>query len=141
MNSHLKNILFTPLLLKATNRIGIRWLLFVLLFGFISCDSMQQLQGYVVDAETGQPISGVKYRKYDRKRELQDTIGPYGLIQSPQTDSLGRFSDFKIDNPLRPRMKLHFEKDGYKPADIKWKPQRNNKDTLKVLLEKYNNNE
>lgn len=134
-------MLCIPVPLKTTDQMALWWLLPALLLGFISCDSMQQLQGYVVDAETGQPISGVTYRKYDRKRELQDTIGPYGLIQSPQTDSLGRFSDFKIDNPLRPRMKLHFEKDGYKPADIKWKPQRNNKDTLKILLEKYNSNE
>ncbi|WP_148044330.1 hypothetical protein [Sinomicrobium pectinilyticum] len=124
-------------LLKKAGKMGLWRLIFALLFGFISCDSMQSLQGYVVDAETGQPLPGVEYRRYDRKKELRDTIGPYGLIRPPQTDSLGWFSDYKIDNPLWPRMKLRFEKKGYKPVDIKWKPRMDNRDTLKILLKEY----
>ncbi|RAV28083.1 hypothetical protein DN748_15395 [Sinomicrobium soli] len=97
---------------------------------------MQSLQGHVIDAETGQAVPGAAYRRYDRKKELCDTIGPYGVIRPPKTDGRGWFSDYKIDNPLGPRMKLRFEKDGYKPVDIKWKPGMG-RDTLKVLLRKY----
>lgn len=57
--------------------------------GLTSCDSMQNLQGYVVDAETGRPVTGATYRQYNKKRELKDTVGPYGVYQPPTTDSLG----------------------------------------------------
>ncbi|MGS2740047.1 hypothetical protein [Sinomicrobium sp. M5D2P17] len=123
-------------MLSRTGRAGLLWLLLALAFGFFSCDSMQRLQGYVVDAETGQPVPGVAYRRYDRKKALRDTIGPYGVIRPPQTDSLGRFSSYKIDNPLWPRMKVRFEKEGYGPVDLKWKPKIG-RDTLKIRLKKY----
>lgn len=106
--------------------------------GLTSCDSMQNLQGYVVDAETGRPVTGATYRQYNKKRELKDTVGPYGVYQPPTTDSLGWFQGYQIVNgfPGEPRMKIRIEKKGYQPVDIRWKPRSNSRDTLKILLKK-----
>ncbi|MBC9798568.1 hypothetical protein IBL28_21560 [Sinomicrobium sp. FJxs] len=120
---------------------GGKWSLIVLFglsIGLTSCDSMQNLQGYVVDAETGKPVTGATYRQYNKKKELKDTVGPYGGYQPPKTDSLGWFQGYQIVNgfPGGPRMKIRIEKEGYQPVDIRWKPRANSRDTLKILLEK-----
>ncbi|MBC9795084.1 carboxypeptidase-like regulatory domain-containing protein [Sinomicrobium weinanense] len=138
MKTNFRRISSISALLKTAGRAGLWQILPGLLFGLISCDSMQNRQGYVVDAATGQPVPGAEYRRYNKKRDLKVNAGPYGLIRPPQTDSLGWFQSFQIVNgfPTGPRMKVRIEKKGYKPVDIKWKPRMDLRDTLEIPLEK-----
>lgn len=63
-----------------TNRVKTMTLLFFILGLLASCDCMQRIQGYAVDAQTGEPLSEVFYSRgtlltaEEKQYERQDTL-------------------------------------------------------------------
>ena len=121
-----------------TNRAKKMTLLFFFLAFMTSCDCMQQLQGFVIDAETGEPLSDVTYSR-DRQLtedekllDINDTM--YHYLR--RTDSTGWFLDFRLAHGLRckPPLVLWFEKEGYVSVRLEWQRNKSNMDTVVVEL-------
>ena len=113
------------------------YLLLLLVFGVLvtSCDCLQRLQGYAIDAETKKPLSGVYYSEVPltddlKQRILSDSLSGY----RPLTDSTGTFSGFNIASGFtcRPHLVLWLEKEGYEPVRLEW--NKSSLDTLVVEL-------
>ena len=70
------------------------FLLFI--FGFLtSCDCIQHVQGYAIDAETKKPLSKVSYKRdslLTAEEKLMDISDPLYHYQR-RTDSVGWFED------------------------------------------------
>lgn len=114
-------------------------ILFFLSLGLlISCDCVQYLQGYAIDAETGKPLSNVYYSR----DSLLTSVEKQNLDKDSfyrhhwQTDSSGWFMDMRLADGLtcKPHLVLWFDKDGYNPVKIKW--NKSNSDTLVVEMNK-----
>ena len=114
------------------------YLLLLLGFGLLatSCDCLQRLQGYAIDAETKRPLSGVYYSDVpltdDLKQHiLSDSLSGY----RPLTDSTGTFSRSNMASGLtcRPHLVLWLEKEGYEPVRLEWN-KSTSLDTLVVEL-------
>lgn len=108
-----------------------------LFFGFlISCDCIQQLQGFVIDAETGEPLSDIFYTRDNLLKEKPVNINDPLYNYYRKTDSVGWFLDFRLAHGLRckPPLVLWFEKEGYKPVRLEWQRNKSNRDTLVVEL-------
>lgn len=120
------------------DRIKTTPLLFVILGFFASCDCMQRLQGYVIDAETGQPLSDVFYSRStpltaeEKRYELDDTLHRY----QRRTDSTGWFVDSRLADGFncKPYLVLWLDKEGYEPVRLEWKRNESSLDTLVVEL-------
>lgn len=113
--------------------------LLFLFFGFlISCDCIQQLQGYTIDAETREHLSEVFYTRdslLTEKEKLVDINDPLYHFHR-KTDSVGWFLDFRLADGLtcKPPLVLWFEKEGYEPIRVEWQRNKSNMDTLLVEL-------
>lgn len=116
-------------------------ILLPLVFGLLaSCDCVQRLQGYVIDAETGQPLSAVFYSRDSLLAETEkqnrriDTV----FRHQWQTDSTGWFMDMRLADGFscKPHLILWFDKDGYKPVQLEWQRNKSNLDTLVIKLHK-----
>lgn len=111
-----------------------------LCLGMVSCDCIQRLQGYVIDAETGQPLSDVFYSRSsllteeEKKYEHNDTLHRYQL----RTDSTGWFNDSRLANGYncKPYLVLWLDKEGYQPVRLEWQRNKSSWDTLVVKLQK-----
>lgn len=116
------------------------FVLLSLCLGMISCDCTQRLQGYVIDAETGQPLSEVFFSRSsllteeEKKYERNDTLHRYQL----RTDSTGWFMDGRLANGFncRPHLVLWLDKEGYQPVRVEWQRNKSSLDTLIVKLQK-----
>ena len=119
-----------------TNRAKKMTLLFFFLALMTSCDCMQQLQGFVIDAETGEPLSEVYYTRDSLLTEKPVDINDPLYNHYRKTDSVGWFLDFRLAHGLRckPPLVLWFEKEGYKPVRLEWQRHKSNMDTLVVEL-------
>jgi|SRR5690606_7306251 len=121
-----------------TQRVKTTTLLFLLLGFLTSCDCMQQLQGYAIDAETGTPLSGVVYSRDRPMTEEEKMLTPGDPMYSylRQTDSTGWFLDFRLEHGrcCKPHLVLWFEKEGYEPSRVEWQRHKSNMDTLRVAL-------
>ena len=103
-----------------------------------SCDCMQRIQGYAIDGETGQPLSGVFYSRSslltaeEKQYERNDSPHRYQL----QTDSTGWFMDGQLANGFncKPHLILWLDKEGYQPVRLEWQPNQSSLDTLVVRL-------
>lgn len=121
-----------------TNRAKTMTLLFLILGLFASCDCVQRLQGYVVDAETGQPLSEVFYSRSslltaeEKQYDRNDTLYRYPL----QTDSTGWFMDSRLTDGFscKPPLVLWLDKEGYEPVRLEWQRNKSSLDTLLVEL-------
>lgn len=116
-------------------------ILFPLVFGvLLSCDCVQRLQGHVIDAETGQPLSAVFYSRdsllteTEKQYERSDTLHRY----QRRTDSTGWFMDMRLANGFncKPHLILWLDKEGYQPVRLEWQRNKSNLDTLVVRLHK-----
>jgi|SRR5690606_10411600 len=113
--------------------------LLFLFFGFlISCDCIQQLQGYTIDAETREHLSEIFYTRdslLTEKEKLVDINDPLYHFHR-KTDSVGWFLDFRLADGLtcKPPLVLWFEKEGYEPIRVEWQRNKSNMDTLLVEL-------
>lgn len=113
--------------------------LLFLFFGFlISCDCIQQLQGYTIDAETREHLSEVFYTRdslLTEKEKLVDINDPLYHFHR-KTDSVGWFLDFRLADGLtcKPPLVLWFEKEGYELIRVEWQRNKSNMDTLLVEL-------
>lgn len=121
-----------------TYRVKSTLLLFVILGFFTSCDCMQRIQGYVVDAETGEPISAVAYGRdilLTAEEKRQDSLQYYHNYRV-FTDSTGWFMDWRLASGFncQPILVLQLEKEGYEPVRLEWKRKQSNMDTLVVKL-------
>lgn len=116
------------------------FVLLSLCLGTISCDCIQRLQGYVIDAETGQPLSEVFFSRSsllteeEKKYERNDTLHRYQL----RTDSTGWFMDGRLANGFncKPHLVLWLDKEGYQPVRVEWQRNKSSLDTLIVKLQK-----
>lgn len=113
-------------------------LLFVVLGVQASCDCIQQIQGYAIDAETGQPLSEVFYSRSTRltaeekQYERDDTLHIY----QRRTDSTGWFMDWRLADGFscKPHLVLWLDKEGYEPVRLEWQRHKSYTDTLLVEL-------
>lgn len=122
-----------------TNRAKKMTLLFFFLALMTSCDCMQQLQGFVIDAETGEPLSEVYYTRdslLTEKEKLVDINDPLYHFHR-KTDSVGWFLDFRLADGLtcKPPLVLWFEKEGYEPLRVESSRDKG-LDTLVVKMHK-----
>jgi hypothetical protein len=123
------------------NRIhrAVTMMLFLFILGLLtSCDCMQRIQGFAIDAETKEPLSKVFYtrdRLLTQEERLVDINDPLYHYHR-KTDSVGWFSDFRLANGLhcKPYSVLWLEKEGYKPVRLEWQRNKSNLDTLVVEL-------
>lgn len=120
-------------------RAKIRTLLFLFLGFMASCDCMQRLQGYVIDAETREPLSEVYYTRdslLTEKEKLVDINDPLYHFHR-KTDSVGWFLDFRLADGLtcKPPLVLWFEKEGYEPLRVESSRDKG-LDTLVVKMHK-----
>src|SRR5690606_26382261 len=90
------------------------FLLLVVFQGLTSCDCMQRLQGYAIDAETGQPLSEVFY---SRDSLLTAAEKQYEHRYQRRTDSTGWFMDWRLADGFtcKPHLILWLDKEGYQP--------------------------
>lgn len=97
-------------------------ILLLLIFGCVSCDCLQHVQGKVIDAETQQPISEVIV-----KRDTNVVV---------YTDSIGGFEFTTMTGGLFgcPKIKLSFEKEEYIKTSKEYKSCCT--DNAVVVLEK-----
>lgn len=114
-------------------------LLFLTLGLFASCDCVQRLQGYVIDAETREPLSEVYYTRdslLTEKEKLVDINDPLYHFHR-KTDSVGWFLDFRLADGLtcKPPLVLWFEKEGYEPLRVESSRDKG-LDTLVVKMHK-----
>lgn len=111
-----------------------------LFFGLLtSCDCIQQLQGYAIDAETREPLSEVYYTRdslLTEKEKLVDINDPLYHFHR-KTDSVGWFLDFRLADGLtcKPPLVLWFEKEGYEPLRVESSRDKG-LDTLVVKMHK-----
>ncbi len=111
-----------------------------LFFGLLtSCDCIQQLQGYAIDAETREPLSEVYYTRdslLTEKEKLVDINDPLYHFHR-KTDSTGWFLDFRLADGLtcKPPLVLWFEKEGYEPLRVESSRDKGS-DTLVVKMHK-----
>ncbi|MEO8404916.1 MAG: hypothetical protein ABI480_09980 [Chitinophagaceae bacterium] len=109
--------------------------LLVILIGQIltSCTCDQQASGIVLDKQTGQPLSGVYFGKYEKEKG----DNPYFVRDSNKSD--GQFSYHSITDNYGycPDVELYFNKIGYRPAKMIFEPFSQ---TDTVFLEKINFN-
>lgn len=111
-----------------------------LFFGLLtSCDCIQQLQGYAIDAETREPLSEVYYTRdslLTEKEKLVDINDPLYHFHR-KTDSTGWFLDFRLADGLtcKPPLVLWFEKEGYEPLRVESSRDKG-LDTLVVKMHK-----
>ena len=111
-----------------------------LFFGLLtSCDCIQQLQGYAIDAETREPLSEVYYTRdslLTEKEKLVDINDPLYHFHR-KTDSVGWFLDFRLSDGLtcKPPLGLWFEKEGYEPLRVESSRDKG-LDTLVVKMHK-----
>lgn len=122
-----------------TNRAKKMTLLFFFIALMTSCDCMQQLQGFVIDAETGEPLSEVYYTRdslLTEKEKLVDINDPLYHFHR-KTDSVGWFLDFRLADGLtcKPPLVLWFEKEGYEPLRVESSRDKG-LDTLVVKMHK-----
>ncbi len=122
-----------------TNCAKIMTLLFLTLGLFASCDCVQRLQGYVIDAETREPLSEVYYTRdslLTEKEKLVDINDPLYHFHR-KTDSVGWFLDFRLADGLtcKPPLVLWFEKEGYEPLRVESSRDKG-LDTLVVKMHK-----
>lgn len=122
-----------------TNRAKKMTLLFFFIALMTSCDCMQQLQGFVIDAETGEPLSEVYYTRdslLTEKEKLVDINDPLFHFHR-KTDSVGWFLDFRLADGLtcKPPLVLWFEKEGYEPLRVESSRDKG-LDTLVVKMHK-----
>ncbi|WP_143037788.1 hypothetical protein [Paenimyroides marinum] len=122
-----------------TNRLKTMILLFLILGLLASCDCMQRIQGYAVDAQTGEPLSEVFYSRStlltteEKQYERHDTLHLY----QRRTDSTGWFMDWRLANGFncKPRLVLWLDKEGYEPVRLESNRDKG-LDTLIVKLHK-----
>ena len=109
-----------------------------LILGFLaSCDCMQRIQGYAIDAQTGEPLSEVFYSRSalltaeEKHYERNDTVHSY----QRRTDSTGWFMDGRLANGFncKPPLVLWLDKEGYEPVRLE-SSLENGLDTLVVKL-------
>ncbi len=114
-------------------------LLFLILGLLASCDCMQRIQGYVIDAQTGEPLSEVFYSRStlltaeEKQYERNDTLHRY----ERRTDSTGWFMDWRLANGFncKPHLVLWLDKEGYEPVRLESSRDKG-LDTLIVKLHK-----
>lgn len=114
-------------------------LLFLILGLLASCDCMQRIQGYAIDAQTGEPLSEVFYSRSslltaeEKHYERDDTLHLY----QRRTDSTGWFMDWRLANGYncKPRLVLWLDKEGYIPVRLESSRDKG-LDTLVVKLHK-----
>jgi len=119
-------------------------LLLLLLGLMVSCDCMQRLQGYVIDAETGQPLSEVFYSRSSlltaeqKQYERNDSLHRY----ERRTDSTGWFMDWRLADGFscKPHLVLWLDKEGYRPVRLEWGRNNTSLDTIVVELQKKEEN-
>lgn len=113
--------------------------LLLLILGLLaSCDCIQQIQGFAIDAETGEPLSEVFYSRStlltaeEKRYERNDTLHPY----QRRTDSTGWFMDWRLADGFscKPHLVLWLDKEGYEPVRLEWQRNKSNMDTLVVEL-------
>jgi len=112
----------------------------ILILGLLaSCDCMQRIQGYAIDANTGQPLSDVFYSRSslltekEKKYEPNDTLHIY----QRRTRSTGWFMDWRLTNGLscKPCLVLWLDKKGYEPVRLESSRDKG-LDTLVVKMHK-----
>ncbi|MDI9340019.1 MAG: hypothetical protein QM534_05545 [Sediminibacterium sp.] len=83
----------------------------------VSCDCLQKVEGVVVDSKLVKPLPNVKILR-DSGKDLVDTNKRFIY-----TDTNGRFTYFSMRASLFrcPKIKLIFEKEGYKRVKMKFK--------------------
>lgn len=122
-----------------TNRVTTMPLLFLILGLLASCDCMQRIQGYVIDAQTGEPLSEVFYSRdtllttEEKQYDRNDTLHIY----QRRTDSTGWFMDWRLANGFncKPPLVLWLDKEGYEPVRLE-SSRYKGLDTLVVKLHK-----
>lgn len=102
----------------------------------ISCDCMQRLQGYVIDAETGEPLSGVLYSNAPTLTAREKLDPSMDTLYQNRTDSTGWFMDWRLvsGSNCKPYLVLWLEKEGYRSVKLDWKRNQSSLDTLVVEL-------
>lgn len=122
-----------------TNRVKTTILPFLIVGLLASCDCMQRIQGYAIDAQTGEPLSEVFYSRSallaaeEKQYEHGDTLHRY----QRRTDSTGWFMDWRLVNGFncKPRLVLWLDKEGYEPVRLESSRDKG-LDTLVVKLHK-----
>ncbi len=95
------------------------FIIFFLTLFLSSCDMMVRVNGYVVDAQTGQPLSEVEYIA----ENTQKSNIPY------LTDSTGQFEFYEIRSGFigtSKKVKLNFQKDHFQKQAVTLKAGDNN---------------
>lgn len=120
-------------------RAKIRTLLFLFLGFMASCDCMQHLQGFAIDAETKEPLSKVFFTRDNpltEEEKLVDINDPLYHYHR-KTDSTGWFFDFRLAHGLhcKPPLVLWLEKEGYEPLRVESSRDKG-LDTLVVKMHK-----
>jgi len=100
---------------------------------------MQRIQGYVIDAQTGEPLSEVFYSRdtllttEEKQYDSNDTLHIY----QRRTDSTGWFMDWRLANGFncKPPLVLWLDKEGYEPVRLE-SSRYKGLDTLVVKLHK-----
>ena len=121
------------------NRVTTMPILFLILGLLASCDCMQRIQGYAVDAQTGEPLSEVFYSRdtllkaEEKQYKRHDTLHFYHR----RTDSTGWLMDFRLANGFncKPHLVLWLDKDGYEPVRLESSRDKG-LDTLVVKMHK-----
>src|SRR5690606_10619723 len=122
-----------------TNGVTTMPLLFLILGLLASCDCMQRIQGYVIDAQTGEPLSEVFYSRdtllttEEKQYDSNDTLHIY----QRRTDSTGWFMDWRLANGFncKPPLVLWLDKEGYELVRLE-SSRYKGLDTLVVKLHK-----
>ena len=119
--------------------ISLRGLSVVLLLGLLtSCDSLQRMQGKVIDADTGLPLAGVYYGEEPLTDSLKQVIAHDSLQRAYRlTDSTGAFWAQHIASGItgKPHLLLWLGKAGYKSVRLEWDKHSERQDSLLVVLE------
>ncbi|MGJ1432458.1 hypothetical protein ACR79M_13140 [Sphingobacterium spiritivorum] len=95
------------------------FIIFFLTLFLSSCDMMVRVNGYVVDAQTGHPLSEVEYIA----ENTQKSNIPY------LTDSTGQFEFYEIRSGFigtSKKVKLNFQKDHFQKQAVTLKAGDNN---------------
>lgn len=115
-------------------------ILAILMLGLLaSCDCMQCIQGYAIDAQTGEPLSEVFYSRSvlltakEKQYDRNDMLHRY----ERRTDSTGWFMGWRIANGFncKPHLVLWLDKGGYEPVRLESRLEKG-MDTLVVCLHK-----
>ena len=122
-----------------THRVKTTILLASTLALLASCDCIQRIQGYAIDAQTGKPLSEVFYSRAtlltteEKQYARNDTLHIYPR----RTDTTGWFMDWRLANGFncKPRLVLWLDKEGYEPVRLE-SSRDTGLDTLVVKLHK-----